>query len=441
MKCKSLLFSALCFGTAWSQQGPAGPAANTESFGEGAAARGNFMSYGVSSSSSFNDNALTGSSSQRNFTTAIYPQLGLQYTSARLESDLFFGPGWVYSSDVSMYNSVSQSLRTRTQLRLTKRFSLVVRESFNQTRNPIDLLQNQSTSSVFNLLDRPNPSVAAGNIQARTEQSGLDANYRVSAHTNVAVGGTFEQVNYDQLTGNNFGSSSQRSQAFSTNAYISHDFTPRYSSGIQYQYQNIDSKQSFGVQTAGSRALIHKFLGFENVSLSSGIKISLFAGPELTDVNGQNSGAASPIGFSQWSWAGGASVVITRKSTSLTGSFIREVNDGGTSGGTVQMQSLDIHLRRQLSQRTSIGVLATYVANSGFGAISTLGAANYFNYGATYTKNLTPHLDLSFSYLGQRITGGNSLINGSQNPVLSSFQNQNIGSVALSYNFTRPLGR
>src|SRR5205085_9545179 len=65
--------------------------------------RNNVMNYGLVLFSCFDDNSVvSGRSRRNNLISSIQPQLSMLMTRPRIESRVFYGPGFAYSSDANV---------------------------------------------------------------------------------------------------------------------------------------------------------------------------------------------------------------------------------------------------------------------------------------------------------------------------------------------------
>jgi len=406
--------------------------------GDAAANRGNSLSYGITLSTAFDDNATDPanvSKGQTNLTSAIQPQTTLSLDRGHMNSRFFYSPGFTYSSSISTYNSSSQTADVDVKYLFTKRLSLHFVNAFSLTTNPYETLQTNSDIPTLGVLNRPNESALGANIRNTTEQSQADLVYQLARHTSVGVGGTFTKLRYRAITsGNATNTTSLDSRGWSGHAFYSHEWTARYSYGIQYTAQNISSDATEGQFSS----LSHQVLGFAAISFRPTIRLSVFAGPQLSEIDNNFVGLQSRSqSLRRNSFAGGSTLSWQGEHSGMSASFVQQISDSGLNGGgSLLVRTLDLQTQRQLTSRLSVRLFGNYVSNNQLDPLSVLLLTDSALAGVGFAQSLTPHLTLNLSAQRQQLLGtaGNTLQGYRQH-------SHDIGTVSLSYNLTRPIGR
>lgn len=403
------------------------------------AGRSNQINYGLTVSTAVDDNAtdpLNLSTGEMNVLSSIRPEANLTVNRGHLLSQLFYGPAFTYSSKIDSYNSTAQAAGADVEYSFTKRLSLHLRTAYSLTTNPYDRLQADSQLPALGILNRGNASVVGADVRERTGQAQTNLVYRLGPHTSVGVGGAFDNLRYQGNTTNaTAAQASLNSRDWSGNAFYSHEFTARYSLGVQYTAQQLSS----GAPTGQFDSLSHQVLGFLSVALRPTIKLSFFAGPEHSQLNNHFvRGAFSTVAsLSQSSFAGGVDLSWQGQHNGMKASFVRQVSDSGLNGqGSMLVQTASVDLQHQIGPRLRLNLFGNYVSNDRLDPLSTIYLANSASAGIGFTKVVTPHITLNF--LAQR----QQFIGTAQVPFLGYQQrSHDIGTISIAYTFARPLGR
>jgi hypothetical protein len=400
------------------------------------AASSNTLQYGATVSTMFDDNALlpeTPAKTETNLTSSFQPEVRMDIDRVRWKSSLYYGPSFTYSNKIDIYNSSAQIMGADVQYSFTKRLSLHARNAFALSSNPLETFQASMELPNAGILNSSNPSALGANVRTLTEQLQADLDYMVGPHTLVGVGGTFAILNYDSiasglaLTGNSVGS-----RVWSGNAFYSHQFTRRYSVGVQYSAQATSSD----ISTGQFSSLTHAIFGFLNISLSPAVHVSVFAGPQRAELNDNLVEATAPFSshLAKLTYAAGSTLQWQGEHNGLTATFVQRLGDAGLSGGgAVSMRNATLQIQHRITKQSSLSLSGNYVSNSQFDPLSLVPLTDAVSAGLTITKVLTPRLTLSLSGLRQQFIGGG--------PVGFSQPNHDVAAVSLSYSFSRPIGR
>jgi hypothetical protein len=171
--------------------------------------------------------------------------------------------------------------------------------------------------------------------------------------------------------------------------------------------------------------------------------LSFFAGPEYSEIGTVTviANIAPPvISFAtvsntehQLSAAFGASFGWQGELTSIRLDASRKVSDGGGVLGAVVLNSFSGGVRRQLTKSTAVHLNALYGHNRELASAATGNVPfNSATGGVGLEQQLATNFMLRFDY-GRDYQKGNVTSTGTVN--------HNRGTISISYNFTRPLGR
>ncbi len=395
------------------------------------ASKNDVLVSGFRISSDFDDNALNDNhNKQSNVVTILEPRMGWRFSRPRVEWTLDYRPGFSVSHPLPAYNSRSQLLDTGVRFRLNKRLELRLRDTFLESKNPFDRLHQPEFMTGFGILDRPNDSILSPTARRSSEQAGLDLTYALGAHTIVGTSGSFFTVRYSAAAG---GLQSRQVPENTTSAnghaFYSHHLTRRTWIGFDYNVQNLISRGS------RSRSLIHTVFYNQTMSLTPNMRVSVFAGPQHSFTRAENSifiVGSETVSGSSWHWAGGATYDWSGPRASLRASVFRKMSDGGGVLGPVQLSGATLEFRRQLTQRWTADLIASYDYNQALtGAPRTL---SYVSAAGGMSRMLSQNLSLDFRYWRVRQVGSGILATGYS-------ADHNRVSTSLAYDFKFPLGR
>lgn len=429
LKTFMLVGMILCAVSSYSQE-PVNPAElGTAPLTREGSARSNTLSYGVSSTNAFDDN-VQGSGGKSNFTSLIQPQFGLAMNRPRLQANFNYSSGYTFSSTVASQSDISQSAGGQLQYLFSRRLSLSLRASFITTSNPLESVYADSVLPQVGVLERPSNPFAGARVHQTSELAGSDLVYRLAQYTSVGVGGSFSDSIYRTIFGeDNTLNQSLRSQSWSTHSYISHRLSPIYNIGMDYSARNFSSQQS------GASTLTNTVLGFATVSLSPHVQLSLFAGPEFSNIHDAGlgisvqrfDGQASSLSF-------GSTLYWQGEHNGLGISFIQQVSDfAQTTGGAARARTVNFTADRQLTRRIKLNAFTTYFTSSPLGSFPAGLTPDSVIAGIGISRPVTRSITANVSAFHQEFLS----------PGLSTFAypTHNVVSVSFSYNLTRPIGR
>jgi hypothetical protein len=270
--------------------------------------------------------------------------------------------------------------------------------------------------------------------EQRSNTAATGINYQFGAGSIVGVTGNFFDSHFDNVAGS---ASLTNTQNLGASGFYTHRVSPRNWAGIAYQMQRLSFSQS------GEQTITHSFLLFHSIRPQPRMELSFFAGPEYSTVDSYALTtvvqppvvylASTPVSSIRWTVSGGASFAWQGEHTSIRSDFVRKISDGGGLLSSVQLNSVRGSVRRQLTRATAAVFAASYgVSDSlGFSSAGSLkSAAGSIGLERRLGRSLSLGLGYAREYQQQ---------NGS--PADIGQINHNRGWAAVSYDFSRPLGR
>ena len=269
----------------------------------------------------------------------------------------------------------------------------------------------------------PNTYVIPSVGDVLTNNANATLTYQFSADGMIGVSGYFSNLHYPtetQVPG--LADSSSRAGS----AFYNHRLSRMHYIGGTYQYQIFLSSPSGGQSETHAQSV---FL-FYTLYFKPTVSVSLFGGPQHTDTQQFGlppSRAWSPGGGASFSWQG--------KLTSFAASYSQTINGGGGLVGAVHAYSVSGALRRQLTRTMTASIGANYNRNSVLDALPQFNNGGHTISGtASLQRQIGEHLNVGLQYARTHQSYANVL-------ALSSSPDHNRGSIDISYQFSRPLGR
>jgi hypothetical protein len=395
---------------------------------DGAGANKNSMTYGVNSSTAFDDKAPNATTAVNNLTSSIQPDISVSIERPRSNALVYYSPTYTYSSNIDAYNSVSQAAATKLEYRFSPRFSLQIRDAFSLTNNSYENLQAAGNLPSLGIIDRPNSSALGANLRSTTNQASADLIYRLGRHTSAGIGGTFVTLRYQNPNGAANGGSFD-SRSWSGHAFYSQQLTPRYSFSVEYSAQNFSSQGLYSTLT-------HSVLGFWTVSPRQNISFSVFGGPESSQFNDPPSllNPATLAKQTSTGFSGGGNLSWQGEHNGLNASFVQRVSDGGVGGGAaVESRTASLALQRRLTSRLTTALFANYVSNSQIDPLYAQPDLSSISGGMGLSRMITPHWSINLSAFHQAFLGNS--------PQLLAQPDHDVVTASISYSFARPIGR
>jgi hypothetical protein len=387
--------------------------------------RSNYLRGGLMFSSAYDSEATIGTNGQpvSDVSYSIFPTISLDQTRSRLHWVLSYSPGYTFYQRNSSLDLASQNLAIDLKYRLSPHVTLSLHDSFQKTSDVLNQPNQDFAQPVSGSVFVPNSSVIAPVANVLTNTANAAITYQFSPNGMVGASGTFSNLHYPtqaQVPG--LGDSSSRAGS----AFYNYRLSKMHYIGATYQYQMFLAYPTLGL----SETQAHSVFGFYTLYLKPTLSISLFGGPQYS--NTTQFGAPT---MTSWSPAGGASMGWQGRLTSFALSCSRAINDSGGLSGAVQAISASSSLRRQISRNLNASVGASYASNSVLDALPALNTSGHTISGsASMQRQVGEHLNLQLQYM--RLHQSYSDV-----AILSAIPDRNRGSITVSYQFARPLGR
>ncbi len=385
--------------------------------------RSNILRGGLAVQATYDDNAANNATRIGDFGYSILPFIQLDQTRSRLHWTLGYFGGLTVNQRLSSRNQGSHDLNGSLQYRLSPHVDLRLSDSFLDTTGFLQQFQNGLGTPVTGPINQPNQTLVTPLAKSLNNTGAVDMSYQYGAGDVIGGGGTFYDAHFkDVPTGSTqLVDTTTRSGDF----YYNHRFTERNWTSITYKFQRLT------FSPIGNEVIDHSLLLSHTITIQQHLTLSMFAGPDYSEIDALSGGSPSEH---QLSASGGTSLGWQGQFTSLRLGATRQVSDGGGLSGAVTVTSVNGGVRRQLARSTTVYLTAIYGHNRELGRAV---AGNPPLKSATGTVGLEQKLAANFmlrlDYSRDYLEGGTVSSSGSVN--------HNRGSISISYNFTRPLGR
>jgi len=391
--------------------------------------RSNYLRYGLSFSSAYNDNATGGATPVSEVSYSVFPTIALDETRSALHSNISYSPGFTFYQQSGSLNAADQNLSIDITDRLSPHITFSARDSF------------MKSSSIFNQPEfayqpvsggtqGPTLSVIAPVGNMLTNSAYVGVSYQFAMNGMVGASGTFTNLHYAD-SGEVTGLSDANSQGGSL--FYSLRLSRMHYVGVSYQYQRMLSSTAEGA----SETQTHTVFVFYTLYPASGISISFFGGPQYSDtLQPPLFGLLQLPSARAWTPAAGGSLSWQQRLTGLAVSYQHVISGGGGLSSAVHLDSASASIRQQITRSFSGSVSAAYAQNDLLGSALSGGNANGHTLSGTVSlsKQFGEHLSFQLGYT--RLHQDYSSV-----AILASNTDTNREVVSVSYQFSRPLGR
>jgi hypothetical protein len=394
--------------------------------------RSNYLRGGLAFTSAYTDNAVgsVNGAPVSDVSYSIAPFVALDETTPRLHLGLTYAPGFTFYQRESSLNEADQNLSINFQYRLSPHVTFSARDGFQKSSSVFNQPDFSSAAAVSGGAQEGNFSVIAPIADRLSNSGNVGITYQFAANSMVGAGGTFTNLHYAnqaEVPGL-FDSSSQGGLAF---------YSVRISKinyfGATYQYQRLASFPAPGTNETQTHAL----LLFYTLAPTKRFSISAFGGPQYANVGPQfaTTGTTTTAAFRSWNPSAGGSVGWQGRLSSLAISYSHLISSGGGLIGAVKIDNVTASIHQQLSRMLSASLGGGYAQNDLLTATSLTGGNGHTVSGtASLQQQVGQHLNLQLGYT--RLHQDYSTV-----AVLAATPDTNREFVAISYQFSRPLGR
>jgi hypothetical protein len=394
--------------------------------------RSNYLRGGVLFTSAYSDNAVgpVNGHAESDVSYSVSPTLAIDETTTRTHLVMTYAPGFTFYQRFSARNETDQNAAIDFQYRLSPHVTFAAHDGFQKSSSVFTQPDLGSAGAVSGGTEGGNFSVIAPIADHLTNSGNVGLTYQFALNAMIGASGTFSNLHYpnqSEVPGL-FDSESQGGSAF----YALRVSKVNYL-GVAYQYQRLQSFPTPGTNETQTHAL----LLFYTLRPSTRFSISIFGGPQYAELGPQFSatGSTPSPASSSWNPEAGGSVSWQGRMTNLAISYAHMISSSGGLIGAVKQDIASASIGQQLSKRLSASVGGMYAQNDILGAPSLASDNGHTISGtASLQQQVGQHLNVQLGYtrLHQVYSGV---------AILAGTPDTNREFVALSYQFSRPLGR
>ena len=394
--------------------------------------RSNYLRGGLVFTTAYTDNAvgLVNGHPESDVSYSVAPTLAIDETTSRTHFVMTYAPGFTFYQHISSRNETDQNAAIDFQYRLSPHVTFAAHDGFQKSSSVFNQPDLGSAGAVSGGTEGGNFSVIAPIADHLTNAGSVGLTYQFALNEMVGASGTFTNLHYpnqSEVPGL-FDSESQGGSAF----YALRISKVNYL-GVAYQYQRLLSFPTLGTNETQTHAL----LLFYTLRPSTRFSISVFGGPQYAELGPQFSatGSAPSPASSSWNPEAGGSLSWQGRVTNLAVSYAHMISSGGGLIGAVRQDTASVAVGQQVSKTLSASVGGMYAQNDILGAPSLASDNGHTISGtASLQQQVGQHLNVQLGYtrLHQVYSGV---------AILAGTPDTNREFVALSYQFSRALGR
>ncbi|MGB8889679.1 MAG: hypothetical protein WCC87_23345 [Candidatus Korobacteraceae bacterium] len=282
--------------------------------------------------------------------TSIGGTFGITQIRPNLSWNLNYGGGTnQYLGGPNNYNTVTQSGVAGVLWNLSRRWQLVLQDSYLYSSDPFQPYLTITTLPSFN---DPNPTVYIPQATFQTNTATATLTYSMGPHDSFSFSG-FE--NFYRYQGSTL-LTLQNSFMWAGSGFYQHVFSAKVSGGGGYEFSALD----FG--HGESRAGIQTFQGFVSYRINPGMSIAGWVGPELTNTKDIVPYFCIPgygclyqaVHSSVFNVAEGANFSWATPHRAFHMKFSHRVTNGGGLLGVVKLYIVTADYRQTLSPRWTL---------------------------------------------------------------------------------------
>lgn len=292
---------------------------------------------------------------------SVLPSIGLRGLGHETQWTLNYTGGMTFAQSGAPNDLVTHRGTADLRHEFSQRLSTELRQDYLVTNSPFARLETIATlpalSGPGTLSSFFVPSTATQTVSVSMASLG----YQLGPHAAMGLSGNLSMQRFrDVITASGSSGSLIDTRSIAGRGFYVSKLSPRQTVGAEYQLQDL----SFLGGTA--RAMDHTVFLFDEISMRSDMKLSLFAGPERSHIhnvlilNSDLSTSVEPGLNDQWSWAGGAMYTWQGKRTGLRAALRRGVGDGGGFLGAIRLTNALIDVPMRLNARWNISSGVSY---------------------------------------------------------------------------------
>jgi hypothetical protein len=393
--------------------------------------RSNYLRGGLTFTSAYSDNTvgLVNGHPESDVSYSVAPTLAIDETTSRTHLVMTYAPGFTFYQRFSARNEADQNAAIDFQYRLSPHVTFAAHDGLQKSSSVFNQTDLGSAGAVSGGTQGGNFSIIAPIADHLSNAGNVGLTYQFARNAMIGASGTFTNLHYpnqSEVLGL-FDSESQGGSAF----YALRISKVNYL-GAAYQYQRLQSFPTQGTNETQTQAL----LLFYTLRATTRFSISIFGGPQYADLGPQFSTTASTPspGSTSWNPEAGGSLSWQGRLTNLAVSYAHMISSGGGLIGAVKQDSASATIGQQLSKTLNASVGGGYAQNDLLAASLASDNGHTVSGTASLRQQFGQQFNVQLGYtrLHQVYSGV---------AVLAGAPDTNREFVAVSYQFSRPLGR
>jgi hypothetical protein len=242
--------------------------------------RGSYLQGGLGVTATYDDNLLSlPDATVSGMAYTVAPNVGLGISRPRLSLQMGYEGGYTFNQRFSTYDEGTHNASISLQYRLSPHVNLGIYDHFLLTTGFFDQLQGGVSGLGSGIIQQPNLGVITPFTRRTIESGTVELVYQYSASDTVGVSATGNVSSFGKPPAGS--AALVNGQNEEGDAFYSHRITPRHLAGVAYTFQR------FTFDPAIESVDAHSVLGFYSFYLNPNTVISVFAGPEYTQLNNQ----------------------------------------------------------------------------------------------------------------------------------------------------------
>ena len=388
--------------------------------------RSNYLSGGIDFQTAYNDNVLGFSTGKpvSDVSYSILPYISLNQTTARQRRIFSYSPGFIFYHPTSALNEATQNVTGSYQYRVTPHITVSASESFQKSSNAF--------SGAESALEQPTtgPAQAEGVIAPFAEMlsnvTSGNVSYQFGRDSMIGGAGAYSRQSYPNPS-QSVGLANSDSSTGS--AFYNHRLSREQYVGIQYQYARSVAELPIFEQSITQTDTVSAFY---SIYFTPAFSISLSAGPQYVNsvqpLLAKSPGSWVPAATAAMGWQG--------LRTSFTASYSRSEMEVPGLFGAEEATTGNASARWRASRNWSLGCNADYGIQKSTGFLSLVSNQNGHRISGVVSggRSFGNRFELNIGY--DRMHESYAGI-----ATIASAPNSDRVYAAVSYRFTRPLGR
>jgi hypothetical protein len=380
--------------------------------------RSNYVRGGLGFSTTYDNDFITRGATDVGY--SIRPSIAIDKSGTRLRWTFSYSPGFTFYQQQTLFSQSDHDLAAYLRYRLSPHVTVVLKDGLAKSSLLYNHFDPNPIGSGTGILQTPNQSIISPVTDTLTNIASGEITYQFSANGMIGASATERELIYldqSQVPGL-FNSRSSDEMAFYT-----YRLSGQHYIGVTYEFQQFLSHPN------GSDTQTQSTFGFYQLYTNPMFTVSLFGGPQHFEIS--RLGIPTERG---WVPAGGVSLGWQRFHSSGNLNFTHMVGDGGGLISAVVSDSVDLVIRHQLTRDLTVGMGASYANNSIVDAASFGSGGHTVAGSVSLDRTIGEHFSLQMGYTRAHQSYA-------EIPSIAAVPDRNRAWAAISYNFSKPLGR